>query len=412
MYRINAEVVYVCERVYENPRSVARLERMLGAIKPKIIKKVDDEQLNALIEREDWHQSTHNGRTGSFLDEKSQRILIFNNYIWNSKEREEILKKHPKLGILGWNPFSYRIQFPNEFCVCQAAWEMHSLNGCLHTCAYCHINEFIHVTLNLEELVEHLEIKMEECPGQQLYKYDNQSDQITFEPEYGASELLVNFFANLKLEPRKYLLLYTKSDNVEHLLNLNHNGRTIINWSISPATQSRYIEKNTPSIEKRLIAMKKCQEAGYIVRVRFSPIIPVKDWKAEYKKMIQDLFKFAKPDVITLDILGFMSPRGMLNSLELELFDDDAREQIRKQLNIKKRWQKHVFPHEYRTSIYRYIYKEIRAINKNVPISICNETFEMWEELEDEWFPKMEVEDYVCCCGPTSVPGNPRFPSA
>jgi DNA repair photolyase len=414
MYKINQlDTVYVCAPVYENEKSKIRLERILATINPKKVERVSYADLNQIIEDKKQAQIAHNisfdGRTGAHLSSDTKRILVFDNFIWDEAKRKDLLKKYPSIGQLGcYNAFTYRAQWNHsEYCVCQPAWEMHSLYGCLHTCTYCHISEFFHIQLNLEELVDQLKAKMKEIPDQQLYKYDNYSDQIPLEPEYGASELLVPFFGELDMKPPKFLLLYTKSDNVDHLLNLKHNGRTIVNWSLSPETQSNLIEKNTPATAKRLLAIKKCYEAGYTVRVRFSPIIPLKNWHEEYRSMIQGLFKAAKPDIITLDILGFMTPEGIKQSLDFSLFDEKAQDIIS---NIPaptaRSGFKHILPHNYRKEIYQFMYEEIRKMDPTVPITLCNETFDMWEEFEQTWTPKMEVEDYVCCCGPDSVPGN------
>jgi DNA repair photolyase len=405
MYKINADFVYVIDRVYENECSRIRLERMLNSMKPKNVKKITYQELNDIVQKENKDKISHDARTGFHLSD-NKRIFVFDNFIWNEDERNQLLKKYPELEYLGFLPFRQRNQWNHEFCVCQSAWEMHSLDGCLHTCAYCHINKFFHIMLNLEELLKHLRELMDKIPSQQLYKYDNRSDQITLEPEYGASELFVPFFGSLNLEPKKYLLLYTKSDNIDHLLNMKHNKRVIINWTLSPETESIKIEKGAPSMSNRLLAIKKCYEAGYIVRVRFSPMIPVKNWKEEYAEMIKRLFEYCKPDVISLDILGFMSPKGALNSIDPQLFDEKALKILKSLLKVEKTWQKHLFPHEYRAEIYTFIYNEIRKYDQNIPVALCNETFDMWEEFEDKWIPKMNVEDYVCCCGPTSVPGN------
>ncbi|MHA1680473.1 MAG: spore photoproduct lyase family protein [Promethearchaeota archaeon] len=406
MYTINASAIYVTEGARKIPEAETRLERMLPSIRGGTPLDVSYEELNEILNSDKIRKVSNDGRTGAILKGNPERILVFDTFRWNESDRKNLLKKYPNLSLLGLHPFTRRAQWNHEWCICQAAWEMHTLMGCLHSCAYCHINKTLTVMLNLEELVIELGKQMRTIPDQQLYKYDNYSDQITLEPEYGASELLVNYFATLDLKPKKYLLLYTKSNNVDHLLDLEHNGRTLINWTISPETQSRKIEVGTPSLEKRLESMKKCEGAGYTTRVRFSPMIPVKNWKEEYHTMIEQLFDHATPDVITMDMIGFMSPRGMQESLDMNLFDEEARTIIDSLTYVKRKWQKHVFPHDYRRKFYQFIYNEVRSRNSKVPVTICNETFEMWDDCQLKWSPRMGIEDYACCCGPTSVPGN------
>jgi len=50
---------------------------------------------------------------------------------------------------------------------------------------------------------------------------------------------------------------------------------------MSGPTQSRLIDKRTPTTEQRIDAMRKAQSAGYLVRARLSPIVPVRNWRDE-----------------------------------------------------------------------------------------------------------------------------------
>ena len=280
------------------------------------------------------------------VEVNSKKTKIFEGQ-WLS----EIIKltlRYPRLRnglFLGQNPSTKRdkinIHGGVDKCVCQEAIEIHSLFGCLHACDYCHIETYMNIMLNLEELVEHIKQIMINHSDQQLYKYDNYSDQIPFEPEYGASDLLVPFFAQQK---DKYLLLYTKSANVDHLLSLDHQGHTIINWSLSPDAQSRFIEKETPQMLERIEAIKKCQDAGYHVRVRLSPIVPVKNWKDEVNVMVVKLFEAApKLDLITMDVIGFMTPTVMKQALDTSLFEEKAVKILDElEKSKKKKWGKMV----------------------------------------------------------------------
>jgi DNA repair photolyase len=399
---------YVLDHVRDDPRAEQRLDRMLRAMQPDEVTWIDDGQLEQLVIDHEW-TTGHERRTGSYHRDGAP-VFIFNAFRWDASELAMLVKRFPALTsclFLGQGPVTTRSRINvhgTEWCVCQEAKEIHSIYGCLHACDYCHVENFVNIMLDLERLVDHVATVIDQTSGQQLYKYDNYTDQICFEPEYGASELLVPFFAK---QDDKYLLLYTKSDNVDHLLGLDHGGKTIINWSLSPRTQSTTIEKGTPPFERRIDAMKRCQDAGYRVRARFSPIIPVDNWQDEYLEMIDRLFDAATPDVITLDIVGFMSPSQMKVALDTSLFDARARELLDEQEQTGQvRWGKHVFPHGYRKELYDAIIQAIRARNPDQIISICNETYEMWKTMALALGANNDPEAFTCCCGPTSVPGR------
>ncbi len=62
-------------------------------------------------------------------------------------------------------------------------------------------------------------------------------------------------------------------------------------WTVATDTQCSDIERGTPSLDERLEAMRKCQQAGYVVRAGFSPIIPHVGWREEgNRQMARELY--------------------------------------------------------------------------------------------------------------------------
>ncbi len=407
MYKVSPKKVYVMDRVYDNSVCESRLNAMLDSMNPDEIIPLNDNSLNELVKQRNWTKG-YSLRTGAY-HRREPPTFIFNTFRWKKWDLKRKTLRYPALNralFLGQNAFTHREAINHlEHNICQAAWEMHSVFGCLHACDYCHVEDFVNIMLNIEELIQHLDTFMKTVPDLQLYKYDNLSDIPVFEPEYNACKPMVEFFATKK---HQFLLLYTKSDNIDYLLDLEHKGQTIINWSIAPDTQSRLIEKDTPIMEKRIEAMKKGQESGYTVRARFSPLIPVKNWQEEIKTMIEKLFNAARPDIITLDVIGFMKPKVMVDVIDSSLFNEEAM-QILKDLQAPskklKLYGKHTFPHEFRLEMLKTAIESIKEVSPTTPVSICNETRKMWDDLSP-LLGGMTPDNYACCCGPTSVPGN------
>jgi wyosine [tRNA(Phe)-imidazoG37] synthetase (radical SAM superfamily) len=144
------------------------------------------------------------------------------------------------------------------------------------------------------------------------------------------------------------------------------------------------------------------------VRFRFSPIIPIKNWQAENTEMIEKLFAKVKPDLITMDVLGWMTAQQIKYSMDITLFDDEYREIIESLAEKGAvNYVKQIIPHDKRLKIYRFFIKELRRVSSKTPVAICMETNEMWAELSNEL--GMQKDNYVCCCGPESVPGHPML---
>lgn len=270
--------------------------------------------------------------------------------------------------------------------------------------------------LNLEDFVARLEEYLQGKPPagsqpaggswhQTLWQYDNWTDTVCFEPEYGGAKLLVEYFAR---QPGKYLELYVgKSDNVDFLLSLDHRGHTIPCWSVSGPTQSARIERGAAPMARRIEAARKCQQAGYRVRFRFSPIIPVKNWETENREMIERVFAETRPDLITFEPLRFLDFAAIQECLDVSLLAPEFLE-VMKSTQGQPHCQGGEIPDDYRKKISRFIIDEVERLSPGTPYAYCRESRDLWDSFAPDFSRRGQSPDhYVCNCGPTSAPGNP-----
>ena len=299
MFRpLHPEKAYVTEDVYADPRAAARVERMMTAVVGASLERVSYAELNEIAPRR-WGAVR---RWGETAEPRDPDLVFTMGKFWPDEKKAEFRAQYPSLRIRDLFGFQTVVWRPDgeldwrenrRGCVCQSAWQLHTIMGCPFRCAYCGLGGLNRILVNMEEYVGHLDEVCERKPVQSLYKWDNQSDVSCFEPEYGASKLLIEYFAQ---KPGKYLEIYTgKSDNIDDLLALDHRGKTIIQWSVSARTQSTAMEPESAPWDRRVEAARKCQEAGYTVRYRFSPIVPVRDWQAENAELIERIFARSKP---------------------------------------------------------------------------------------------------------------------
>ncbi|MBL7211073.1 MAG: hypothetical protein ISS61_01705 [Desulfobacteraceae bacterium] len=76
-----------------------------------------------------------------------------------------------------------------------------------------------------------------------------------------------------------YLFMLTKSDNVNGILDLPHNGHTVVAWSMNNEAVSGKFEVGAPPFRRRLEAARKVEQAEYPLRIRLDPIVPIEGWK-------------------------------------------------------------------------------------------------------------------------------------
>jgi len=416
MLELHPEKVYVTHEVYENPPAAKRAERMIGAMHPGGVERVGDEELNRLAVERGWDKAKH---WGARTEPRDPDIVLTTGKFDDEETRKNRLERYPGLGhydLAGYHMFWYRRdgdpswREENKGTICQSAYQLHTIYGCPFRCAYCSCGHVNRVLVNMEEYVEHLDDWIAQAPHQRLYKWDNVTDIPCFEPEYDASRLLVDYFAD---KPDKFLEIYVgKSDETDYLLDYDHRGHTILQWSASPRTQAELIEPRTGSWDARIEAAGRCQKAGYIVRFRFSPIVPVRNWRDEYRELIDKLYSCTKPDIISLCMFGWMSLEDTLACLDRDILDPqvlramEAAAPFLDELGYRAGGGRPI-PHDTREAIFRFLIEEIQKRKTNTVIALCLETDAMWTRLGG--LIAQKPSQYVCNCGGMCTPGNPLY---
>lgn len=423
MYDLNPKAVFVHERVFENAKAVARMERMLDAmgIPPASVPRVnagDIEEIVAIadatneVAAEQVLKGGHGRVRMGHLKQAHDPVMIFNTFVWDESRRTPVQGDytHPKARQLAslfagvGSNFAYSRREPN--CVpgqvnCQGGWGIHSIAGCVHKCDYCGQGFITHLMLDLEDFCADLGRMFAERPQQKLYRYDLFSDILAFEPEYGCSEVVGECFAQTD---DKYLLLYTRSANIDHLLDLPYKEHSLINWTLSMDTVCRVVERDSPSLAERIEAMRRCQEAGYVVRAGFSPIIPVADWRQETTEMLELLFSQVQPEVLRCWTLAMMDAAEFETMFDVGMMDQDFVRRMREEASNLDGLHGAPFPLDVRAEIYEHYLREIDRISPETPVALCTEHPKLWDQLGH--LVKMKRDRMFCCCGSTSVPGG------
>ncbi len=409
MIPLKASKLYIVDGIEEDPLTRERARRLETGIHADIVKHVGDADLNHAFISGELNSKRHG------IKSDIEPVVIFNRFRFDDspeeKERRRVsfpgIFKKGKLsgyGGIDWRDSGSAAYRERTRLVCNPAWQIHTIVGCHFRCGYCSLASPIIIMMNLEELVDHLDDAIAKAPGQTLYQYDNGTDTVCFEPEYGGSKLLIEYFAEREKE---YLELYVgKSDNVDYLLSLNHRGHTVCCWSVAGETQSTEIEWRSASMQERVESARRCQEAGYPVRFRLSPIIPVKNWQEENRELIELIFAKTQPDVITFETLRFMNFDALNASFDTSLLDPEF---LKAMEDFKG--QKYLpgceVPHWYREKMYRFIIKELERVSPETPYALCRAPRVMWENLSDDFAKHGQNADcYVCNCGPYSAPGH------
>ncbi len=200
---------------------------------------------------------------------------------------------------------------------------LHVAEGCDLECSYCILqayltNPFLTVYVNVEEMLARLQEILDADPERMFRIGTGQlADSLSLDPVTGLSNILIPFFARQK---NAVLELKTKSHFVDDLLELDHNGRTIISWSVNSPKIMREEEHKCAPLEERLAAARRAADAGYRCGFHFDPIVDYPGWKKDYAETAAAIAETLRPEEIAWISMGGLRFMPALKSIMQERF--------------------------------------------------------------------------------------------
>ena len=417
MKPVHPKRFYATEWAMADPACVARMERLMQGFGQPMdkIEVLTEDDVEPTIRDRDWADlDVRQGR----VDFQGDPDVVFNKFRWLAPEDiTAIRERHPIFsdatgythgmvrtlyGFPDFNHFEdgHRKREVRDNC-CWSLYDLHSARGCFHKCQYCRRGRVTTLMLDIEEWLEHVDDLLAKAPWQKVIRYDVETDCLPLEPEYGMCRALVEHFSQ---KPDRYIILFSKSDNVDFLLDLEHRGHTIMLWTLSTPTVSRRVEIDTATTEERIEAARKCQAAGYTVRFKFKPIVPIANWREEATDMLEKLFAKVRPDNLSMETLFFNTTAELKGMIDPSLFDPaflDMMEKHEAAGGITDVYR--TIPPDFRGEVYEYYADEVKRLSPETPLSLCAESHAMWERLA----PRLGQTGtkFVCNCGPACIPG-------
>ena len=265
-------------------------------------------------------------------------------------------------------------------------------NGCFYQCDWCYLKltyranqPFIKVYVNYDQIIGQLKKTLSIRTGPVIFNSGEMADSLALEHLTGAGQKFIPWFG---ASGNGYLFMLTKSDNVDEILDLPHNGHTIVAWSMNNEPVSRKFEIGAPPFMRRLNAAQKVQDAGYPVRIRLDPIVPSDGWQQAYAETVRTIFERIQPERVTLGTLrfeaGFYKNRQNIFSSgpELPRILEGMQPMFepKSMASGKESVGKYSFSEDQRINIFGFIIEEIRRYS-DCRIALCKESAKVWDDL-------------------------------
>ena len=320
------------------------------------------------------------------LEEKKilQPELIINNFDFPDEQKQSFqcsflidkVKDGSVIKLFDKTPFPMN---PTDV-VCPHFYELKWANGCSFNCAWCYLNgtyRFLkrgkkpHLK-NIETTLEHLDCFFNTVKNKSfLLNSGELSDSLLFEND--GAPLSKKIIPKFMEQNRHKLLILTKSTKVDNLLKINAQNHVITSFSLNSLKVADRWEK-APKVQDRIKAAKKLYDAGYTVRIRIDPMVPIENWRKEYLSLVDMIFDNFIPERITLGSL-----RGLQSTI-----NNSKDISWTKYLTETSNWGKKVNIWR-RLAMYSTVIDHLKENYNYRNVALCKETVEVWKKLKIEY---------------------------
>ena len=197
--------------------------------------------------------------------------------------------------------------------------------NCLYDCRYCFLQGMYRsanyvLFTNYEDFADQILSTARGLENPVFYSgYD--CDSLALEPVSGFVEYFIPWFA---ANPDITLELRTKSTQIRNFTGVTPLSNCVIAMSFTPEDCYRRWEHKVPSIQKRIDAMVRLQQAGWSVALRFEPLIYETDFLESYRQLFENLFtRLNSASIHSVSFGEFRMPVGYFKNIAA-LYPDEA----------------------------------------------------------------------------------------
>lgn len=261
-------------------------------------------------------------------------------------------------------------------CRPSADYQFSLSSSCPGNCEYCYLQTtqgekpFMKVFVNTDEIIDVIKNHIDQnLPKVTTFECGSITDPVALEHITGSLKKVIEFFGNIE---NGRLRVITKFNNVDSLLDLDHNKHTKFRFSINTRYVINKFEHGTSSFEERIEASRKIAKSGYPIGFIIAPIMIYDNWKNEYEELIEKL-KSSLDDYneeITFELIQHRFTTTA-KQLIMERFPNTKLDMDEEARQLK--WGpygkfKYVYPKEKSTEIKEYISELINNNFKNSKI--------------------------------------------
>jgi len=257
--------------------------------------------------------------------------------------------------------------------VCPHFMELKWANGCPYNCAWCYLQGTFRFTgkqpriKDYDKILQHVKTFLGNGSQPEILNTGELADSLLSE---GTDDPFSKFIIPTFEKQNKHKILFlTKSTDVKNLLKIDKHDTVIMSFSMNALPVAARWEK-APNVDDRIKAAKKVADAGYEVRIRIDPMVPVFEWEEHYVDLVDRIFGSFMPERITF---------GSLRGLQSTINNSSDRSWV-EFLSERSNWGKKIDT-DTRYAMYKRIIDHLGESYGYHNVALCKETMDMWNRL-------------------------------
>jgi spore photoproduct lyase len=276
-----------------------------------------------------------------------------------------------------------------SFYTCCDYTILHTGSFCQMDCAYCILQAYFHPpVLQYFAGINRLQEQVKPLFAQhKIFRIGTGefTDSLIWEPVSLMPRSLVKIFA---AQHNSVLELKTKTVNISSLLDLDHNGKTVLAWSLNTPDIIKHQEKGTASLNARLKAAQTACAKGYRVAFHFDPLFIYPGCEQAYQKVVDLIFDHVAPaDIVWISLGTFRFMPALKQMVENRFPQSDiCYGEFIMGLDNKMRYFKPL-----RISLYKVLAERLKMHAPDLLVYFCMEDEDVWEQTFG-FFPGKEGE--------------------
>lgn len=252
------------------------------------------------------------------------------------------------------------------------------IRSCPLDCAYCFLREVyddpkFKVAPDYHQLEREIHRIRERETGPLYLNAGENADSLIEDAEY---HLVENLWKIVQPIPNTFIEFRTKTDKIQNLMRLNSEKRIVMAFSLNSEEDRKKFESTTASIEERIHAAAQLQSKGWMIGLRFEPILYTQHYAEKYRELFGQIFRKISPSLVHSVAFGCLRlTKGLSKMIGATHPDVMAEEWI---LGPDKKFR---YCREIRVEIYKNLIASLRPHFPNEErIILSTEPEEIWRE--------------------------------